>query len=137
MLLQMDNLSTVSFECTKIDHSNYVMYESGGNYGRIGYAFIICDKYGKPKKPFSISNVINGKHASIFVKIGDVICTCSINRKGKKLDIVFYSIISLNDNTASCVIKEVSNRSFVDVRRIAILKASTLYCRNPMYVDMN
>lgn len=77
------------------------MWEEGGFDGEKGSAVIICDLYGRYKKPlFTKKNSPLKEHALIPVRVKDIIITANIEKDSKTVNFVMYGIKSINEETS-------------------------------------
>lgn len=108
------------------------LWECGGGNTNTGYAFIIGDKFGNPKKPIFIRHkgeLACQHHALIPIRKGDRIVI--IDRHRDDYTVESYRIYDVQQETAFAKSTEDIYENMLEA---GIDKSICYHCRRPMYI---
>ena len=123
-----------SFVIDKKENS-VAVWEEGGAYTNTGFAIIVADKNGYPKRPVKIrtsGSLACAEHALIPVVTGDIIIT--VDRHRDRVSLVVERIVSTEDLQVE--LEPCDDRICVDAIHAAIAKADDYHCRKPYYIKV-
>jgi len=121
------------------------MAEKGGSKHHMGYAYVIANKDGNRKSPIFIpkyGNLTNSEHAYFVVRENDI--HIEVNHVQKKFEIYIYCVKSIDIPSKEVTLTLIEmykdnnyddffNSIYYKAVLVTIRKASTLFCREPMY----
>ncbi len=136
----------LNIERTKKGYPAY--WEVGGGYTNTGYARIIANKDGQPKKAVYVrgrGDLANSHHALVILDVGDFIITANHHREDFEIEISRITDFEVKGENTYAVVEKTNcfSRNEWDTELPAYLeaavqaakeKATCYHCREPHYV---